>query len=154
MTAFIPAHPSMIPSDSTQTMIHGTLVTSILQRIAIGDVDITMAQAMYIDYEQDFFDVVIHGKAHAVAIWENNEPRSLDAADLAAILAAHPPVGKHPIRLVSCQTWREAASFAQQLANLIDVEVLASTAKISVYGQRLYFKEPGSWVLYHPESWQ
>jgi hypothetical protein len=153
-TAFTPARTDTLPAQLTFATIDGISIAHMPQRIAIGELDEVIARAMHVEYEQNFYDVVYHGTPDTIEAWVNGTQVAVEIETIYKALLHHLDFIDQPIRLVACEAGAGPDCVAQWLADRLNVEVLAATAKIASLGQRLYFVgRPGCWQLYYPSSW-
>ncbi len=122
-----------------------------------------------------FEDVFIHGTPDCVFVYGNeNDEFSFTADTFAEILRNANSYSGGNIRLVACQTGAKEGGFAQQLANIMHVSVLAPTEVVNMDGrgnlfvtdneivadiwygatdeERAKMKETGKWVLFKPNE--
>lgn len=75
-------------------------------------------------------DIVVHGASNTIQLVIDGKTTNVTARFLARMLKHSNKYGaKQEIRLVSCDTGRDDFGFAQQLANKLNVNVLAPTRK-------------------------
>jgi hypothetical protein len=110
----------------------------------------------------------LHGTSSTVTAWDGAAERDLSPSEFAAIVRADPGWDGSPIRLFSCDTGKGANPFAQQLADELEVEVLAPTqlawsdsfgqfwaasATIGVHGEtRSTWPPDGEFSSFRPKS--
>ena len=81
-----------------------------------------------------FFDVIVHGSPHGVVRAPRNPATSISHRELAKMVRSHPHYRSGTrVRLLSCSTGAERASFVHHLSNKLGVEVLAPTKTLWVY---------------------
>lgn len=74
------------------------------------------------------FDVIAHGDSNHIEVIHNGKKYNVNHRELKKILEANPKYQKgQPIRLLSCNTGNGDKSFAQNLANKLNVTVIAPT---------------------------
>lgn len=141
-------------------------ITNTSLRIALGEPDDATKKALEVNFLGDYYDIIAHGSAYHMYVRVNGQQQTLDAAEVYAILRTQRDYFGLPIRLVSCSVGREPDGFAQQLANLAGVPVLAATAKIFAEGRELHFYDPRDfglplgpddlgpkeWIIFHPQT--
>ncbi len=75
-------------------------------------------------------DIVAHGSTNTIQIEINGKTKNVTARFLARMIKHSKQYGnKQEIRLVSCYTGSDDFGFAQQLANKLNVNVMAPTKK-------------------------
>ncbi|MDE5782647.1 MAG: hypothetical protein K2I03_14420 [Lachnospiraceae bacterium] len=80
-----------------------------------------------------YFDIVVHGDIEKVQISINGKASSVNHRFIGNILKHSSEYNGQPIRLLSCNTGASDNGFAQNLANYMNVEVIAPTKFIWVY---------------------
>ena len=89
------------------------------------------------------FDVVAHGPPTHIQVEINGKTQLLDARSVARIMKHNSKhQRKQPIRLLSCLTGSKADSFAQNLANKMNVTVYAPTHLVWAYPNGRHFVAP------------
>jgi hypothetical protein len=91
---------------------------------------------------EGYFDVVGHGSPNDIA--------GQSAAEIARKIG--PVTNGQNIRLLSCWAGCPSGTFAQDLANELDVTVLAPTTEIGATGKgkNLTIYDGGSWLWFQP----
>lgn len=75
-----------------------------------------------------YFDVIAHGNPNHIEIISNGKKYNINHRELKKILKGNPNYRKgQPVRLLSCNTGNGERSFAQNLANKLNVPVIAPT---------------------------
>ena len=109
---------------------------------APGDVVYQSSQLEYFNYiakrkdvdPSGMFDVVAHGAVNAIQIEHNNRIERIDHRTLVNLLKHNKQYGVgQVIRLLSCNTGASTKSFAQNLANKLNVIVMAPTKLVWAY---------------------
>ncbi len=82
-----------------------------------------------------YIDVIAHGCADSVQLYANGENIWVTAAEVAEVISSHPDYSQGtPIRLLSCNAGTTpengGLTVAQQIANLLNVPVIAANAYI------------------------
>jgi hypothetical protein len=105
--------------------------TNLPNRVVCGEVDPIIEWAMNRNPQQWFDDIMCHGNENGKPTPTINEVQvEITAEQLAVFITAQPDFGIRPIRLLMCWVGRDADGFAQQLANLLRVPVLAPPCRI------------------------
>jgi len=92
-------------------------------------------------------DIVAHGAMNTIQLVINGKTINVTARFLARMLKHSKKYGnKQEIRLVSCNTGRDDYGFAQQLANKLNVTVLAPTKKYIAYSDGNYVVADTKWI--------
>lgn len=112
--------------------------------------------------------IVCHGTADSILIYTNeDESIEYSAEEFARILRSSPSYHGGDIHLISCSTGAKDDGFAQQLADIMQIHVLAPTEAVHVnadgrlfvsdnrilaemYFENMSVKETGSWRLFSP----
>lgn len=72
------------------------------------------------------FDVIAHGTTHSIMVEYAGKEVEVDSRLAASLIARQPNYKKgQPIRLLSCNTGKDPAGFAQNLANKLNATVYA-----------------------------
>lgn len=107
-------------------------------RFAAGDLTYKSEPELFFEYAakrklidpDGMIDIVAHGTKNTIQLVINGNTMNVTARFLARMLKHSMKYGKkQEIRLVSCNTGRDDFGFAQQLANKLNVNVLAPTRK-------------------------
>jgi hypothetical protein len=128
----------------------------------LNDIDMREA-AEELRPEAGYFTVDMHGSAndsdHVFFENKNGEMQSLNAQQLAQAIKENPDWNGQPVRLFACYTGQDppngGATFGQQLANSLGVDVKAPTSWVSndVNGNPvLNTRNRGEWRAFHPGS--
>ncbi len=113
----------------------------------------------YIDngIEKVYFDVAMHGTSQAVGFW--SEETNISPRFLAEVITHNPKYEKRQkVRLLSCSTGAKAGNeycFAEELANIMGVEVEAPNKKLYMYSNgRMHIGRynEGEMVIYKPND--
>ncbi len=150
----------------TSTYYKNIQVNHFPNRVLLGEIDEAMVDTVPLNYKDGYYDIVAHGSPTAMLPIVNGVKQSYSAITVYAILCKQADYHDQPIRLVSCWVGLIANGFAQQLADLAGVPVLAATAKIHVCDKELVFYDPRKfgepvrqsdlgpkqWIIYHPQT--
>ena len=107
-------------------------------RFAIGDIEFRSKPQLFFKFAakrklvdpDGMLDVVAHGSINTIKMVINGQEKNVNARFLARVLKHSKKYGKKQmIRLISCDTGKDAYGFAQQLANKLNVTVIAPTRK-------------------------
>ncbi len=74
-----------------------------------------------------FYDVIAHGTPNNIVIEQNGIRYTVNHRIAASVVKNHPGYKGEPIRLLSCDTGALSQGFAQNLANKLNVVVMAPT---------------------------
>lgn len=86
------------------------------------------------------FDLIAHGTAKSVEVEHKGTVVQIDSRTAAKLIRQMPGYKKgQPIRLLSCNTGAQTASFAQNLANKLNVTVWAPTDYLWVESTGKYY---------------
>ena len=80
-----------------------------------------------------YFDIVAHGDINKIQVRINGKEMKVDHRFIGNILRHSRDYSGQPIRLLSCNTGFSATGFAQNLANYLNVKVIAPTKYIWAY---------------------
>lgn len=95
--------------------------------------DLLYINGQKIKPKEGYDDRVMHGTSNSVEYTTNNGQKvDVSAKEFADILKASPDYNGEDIRLLSCSTGKEDDGFAQQLADELNINVLAPTEKLRV----------------------
>ena len=99
-------------------------------------------------------DVVCHGDEISFAfINSEGKESNVSAEEFAGILSKTPTYKGGDIRLISCNAGREGGILAQSMANILKVNVLASTDIVYVYSDgKMEIANGGEWRLFKPKK--
>ena len=104
-------------------------------------------------------DVVVHGDKYGFVFKDaNGEESNVSVLEFAQILRESPDYHGGAIRLLSCETGAEDGFAAQQLANAMDVEVMAPSNTLFVWpdGKMTIGSDPltndGKWIIFKPKK--
>lgn len=150
---------------TTITYYDNVQISHVSRRIMLGEIDDALKNAESLNSKGDYYDIVAHGSSTQMHPKVNGAHKPLSANVVYAMLCKQPDYHDQPIRLISCWVGLEADGFAQQLANLAGVPVLAATAKILVVAGEPCFYDPRDfgepvrpsdlgpkkWIVYHPQ---
>jgi len=78
------------------------------------------------DYD-GYIDILAHGGVNLIQIMVNGNKKKLSPRDFSRLVKHNKKYNNQPIRLLSCNTGYGEKSFAQNLANKLNVKVLAPT---------------------------
>ncbi|MBQ5849785.1 MAG: hypothetical protein IIW54_03060 [Lachnospiraceae bacterium] len=113
-----------------------------------------------------FHDVVAHGSPNNIMIEHNGQQVEVDHRVLSRLLANDKSTSNKAIRLLSCNTGKVDAGFAQNLANKLNRPVKAPTEYLWARPDGSYFvaegkrikgrlipdmSKPGKFKTYHPK---
>ena len=113
----------------------------------------------YIDngVEKIYFDVAMHGTPQAVGFW--SEETNMSPRFLAEVITHNPKYEKgQKVRLLSCNTGEKIGNeycFAEELANIMEVEVEAPNKKLYMYSNgRMHIGRynEGEMIIYKPND--
>ena len=90
-----------------------------------------------------FYDVIAHGESNNVFLEHNGNSVRLSHRDIAKMVSADKNYGGGAIRLLSCNTGKVPAGFAQNLANKLNVPVKAPTDYLWANPDGTYFVAGG-----------
>lgn len=93
-----------------------------------------------------FYDVVAHGKPNSILVKHNGEQIEINHRTLAKLLSYNKESAGKPIRLLSCNTGKVDAGFAQNLANKLNRPIKAPTEYLWVSLNGTYFVAGGKKV--------
>lgn len=144
-----------LPSNAQALTVKGIRITRTVNRIAIGDVDMTMARALHAAPLAGFYDIIVHSRAHgqAVALWRDGATVDIDACTLSELIRAQPDYAGQPIRIVSCWIGAVTDGIAQRLAETLQVIVAAATGRVYVHRcGRLQVIDGGVWRHFEPQD--
>jgi hypothetical protein len=112
-----------------------------------------------VEPEPEYEDVFIHGDSQSFEVrGAHGDYKELTVADLAGILRKSTNYQGGSIRLLACNTGHDPEGAAQQLADLLGVEVKAPNRKLYIYPKNyiLIADDPadlqsrGGWVIFKP----
>lgn len=89
------------------------------------------------------FDVIAHGNANVIEINVNGRKHEVSWRCLANIIKRKPKLQGLTIRLLSCSTGSTDNGFAQNLANKLNVKVIAPTKYLWAFPDGKYFVSGG-----------
>ncbi|MCR5847842.1 MAG: hypothetical protein K6G75_06950 [Lachnospiraceae bacterium] len=107
-------------------------------RFSVGDIEYPSEPKLFFKFAakrklvdpDGVLDIVAHGGVNTIKMIINGQEKSVNARFLARILKHSKKYGKkQTIRLLSCDTGKDAYGFAQQLANKLNANVIAPTRK-------------------------
>ena len=113
----------------------------------------------YIDngIEKTYFDVSMHGTPKAVGFW--SEETNMSPRFLAEVITHNPKYEKgQKVRLLSCNTGEKIGNeycFAEELANIMGVEVEAPNKKLYMYpngNTKIGRQNEGEMIIYKPND--
>ena len=86
-----------------------------------------------------YFDIVAHGTSNSIQITHNGEHILVDHRVAAQLIQNADGYNGQPIRLLSCNTGSLDDGFAQNLANTLNVDVMAPTKYVCANPDGSYF---------------
>ena len=86
-----------------------------------------------------YFDIVAHGTSNSIQITHNGEHILVDHRVVAQLIQNVDGYNGQPIRLLSCNTGSLDKGFAQNLANTLNVDVMAPTKYVCANPDGSYF---------------
>ena len=111
-----------------------------------------------------FFDIIAHGDSNNIEIESGGKTHRIHHRIAAKILSKNPSYKKgQPVRLISCNTGKDANGFAQNLANKLNVPVKAPTKYAFVRengkhfvagskdGKNPDYADKGSYKIFYPQ---
>ncbi|MFO7167888.1 MAG: hypothetical protein DIU80_007640 [Chloroflexota bacterium] len=108
--------------------------TSLPNRVVCGEIDPAIEIALNRNPQPWFDDIICHGhRCGLLAPIINGAHVLITAQELARFIRRNTTFGTRPIRLLSCWAGRDPNGFAQQLADLLRVPVLAAADRVEVY---------------------
>ena len=106
---------------------------------------------------EGFSDVVVHGDPKGFYLYDNNgNEYAYTPTEFAAVIKKSKSYSGGAIRLISCDTANSGASAAQELADIMGVDVMAPTKTVfvDVLGEMTVGSDPftndGRWVILKP----
>ena len=108
------------------------------------------------------FDLIAHGNSKCIEVSHNGEDKKIDWRSAKRLIERMPGYKKgQPIRLLSCNTGSGSLSFAQNLANKMNVVVYAPNnflwawpwGEHAVYGRiddKPDYNKPGKFIMFVP----
>jgi len=96
-----------------------------------------------------YFNVVTHADANLAYVIQGGNYVGLSSRSLGNYINSLPDYSGQPVCLVACSAGATTNGLAQNLANKLGVDVLASTEAVYVY-QSGAFWTPGQWIVFSP----
>jgi filamentous hemagglutinin len=86
-----------------------------------------------------FYDVIAHGSPNSIQIQSGGKTLTIDHRSAAKLFKRNPEFKGKAFRLLSCDTGASPSGFAQNLANKLNVVVMAPTKMVWAYPNGSHF---------------
>lgn len=123
-----------------------------------GDENNLKTAAKWIKPKGGYTDIVVHGRPDHVEIKIGDVWTRIDHRALFRLFKGDKSYSKDPVRLISCETGKNADGFAQNLANKLGREVIAPSDTVWIHPNGKMTIGPnaksntGKWISYYPKK--